>query len=226
MSDAPSYAHLSRAELAPFIPVGARRVLDVGCAGGGFGATLRTVLGPEARLVGIEADPVAADRARRVGYDEVLEGLFPEVPVHPAETFDLVTFNDVLEHMVDPWDALRRTHGLLSPGGAVLASIPNIAYLPALRDIAMRGRFDYTDAGGVFDRTHLRFFTRSTILQMFDHCGYAVHQCAGIWDILEVGHYRVLKPFARIVGDRRWLNFVVVATPIAGSGSLPRVVTP
>lgn len=209
----PSYAQLSRAELAAFIPRGARSVLDVGCAGGGFATTVRTVLGPEARLVGIEATPTAADQARASGYDEVHEGLFPEATAHLQETFDLVSFNDVLEHMVDPWEALRQAHRLLSPEGVVLASIPNIAYLPALRDIALRGRFDYTDTGGIFDRTHLRFFTRATAVELFESTGYAVSSCQGIWDILQVGHYRALRPLARLVGDRRWLNFVVVATP-------------
>ncbi len=208
-----NYAALSRFELLPFLSPTARSFLDVGCADGGFGSTLRTAYGPEARIVGIEGNPEAAQHARAAGYDRVVTGFYPDALDELDDTFDVVAFNDVLEHLIDPWDALRKAHDVLNPRGIVVASIPNIQYLPALRDIAVHGRFDYTDAGGIFDRTHLRFFTRSTILQMFQDCGYAVQRCDGIWDILEVGRYRVLKPLSRVVGDRRWLNFVVVATP-------------
>ena len=134
----------------------------MGCGRGGFGATLRQTLGPGARIVGIEPVASQAERARSAGFDEVVCDYFPTQDTSLG-TFDLVCFNDVLEHLVDPWQVLRETQDWLTPGGHVLAAIPNIQYWPAIIDL-FNGRWDYTESG-LMDRTHLRFFTRKTIVE-------------------------------------------------------------
>jgi 2-polyprenyl-3-methyl-5-hydroxy-6-metoxy-1,4-benzoquinol methylase len=78
----------------------------------------------------------------------------------------------VLEHLADPWSVLRRFGERLAPGGTVVASIPNIAHHTVLRDL-LRGRFDYQDAG-ILDRTHLRFFTRRSVLRLFEDANLEV----------------------------------------------------
>ena len=206
-----------REDVAPFLPTTARSALDVGCARGGFGRTLRSVLGPDARLVGVEAIDEVAAAARAAGdFDEVLAGYFPAAL--GDQRFDLVTFNDVLEHMLDPWQALRDCRDHLTPGGRVVASIPSIQYAPVLWQLA-KGRWDYTDSG-TLDRTHVRFFTRATMVDMFEQTGYAVEQCTGIasvmqrWSTDPVAPRRWLKRgLANALGDRQYLQFVVVARP-------------
>jgi hypothetical protein len=73
---------------------------------------------------------------------------------------------DVLEHLVDPLDALRRLSQLLTPTGIVVASIPNVTHA-AVRLQLMEGSFRYTDTG-LLDRTHLRFFDREEVAALFD----------------------------------------------------------
>ena len=70
--------------------------------------SLRKVLGPDARIVGVEAVPAQAAIARKGhGYDEVIDGYFPGALAHAGvEPFDLIAFNDVLEHILDPEDVL------------------------------------------------------------------------------------------------------------------------
>jgi 2-polyprenyl-3-methyl-5-hydroxy-6-metoxy-1,4-benzoquinol methylase len=206
-----------RREVAPFVPRDARSALDVGCGRGGFGRTLRSVLGADARLVGVEAIDDVAAAARDAGdFDEVRAGYFPDAL--DGERFDVVTFNDVLEHMLDPWQALRDCHRHLTPDGRVVASIPSIQYAPVLWQL-VRGRWDYTDSG-TLDRTHVRFFTRATMVEMFEQTGYAVEQCAGITSVMQrwatdpVAPRRWLKRgLAGALGDRQYLQFVVVARP-------------
>lgn len=169
-TDGHAYQVSDRAEMLGFIPADARSVLDVGCSRGGFGRLMRAAM-PSARLRGIEPDSAAAEEARP-HYDQLDVTLFD--PLVVDERFDVVVCNDVLEHMHDPWIVLRDMRPLLTERrGVVVASIPNIRYLPVLAALVIKGRWDYTETG-TLDRTHLRFFTRDSIAEMFDGAGYEV----------------------------------------------------
>lgn len=168
-----------RAELAPLVPAAARRILDVGCGRGTFGAGLLAHR-PGAEVWGIEPSEEAASIAQERLAGAVC-GLFPDDLPADWRAFDCVTFNDVLEHLVDPWQALRDTAPLLAPGGTVFAAIPNVRYAPVALGLTLRGRWRYEDTG-ILDRTHLRFFTRQTCLDLFAESGYEVLsvQAAGV----------------------------------------------
>src|SRR3954470_24112101 len=146
------------------------RVLDVGCASGYLARELRS---RGCTVVGIEPDTVNATQAR-THCEAVIVGDFeqPEDRERLPAPFDYVLFGDVLEHLRDPWAALAGTHELLRPAGRVVVSIPNIAHWSARREI-LRGRFPYADHG-LFDRTHLRFFTRETAHDLVASAGYVV----------------------------------------------------
>lgn len=147
-----------RPEMVNLVPPMAHRVLDVGCSTGRFGAALREHM-PDAEIIGIDTRPQSA--ATMSSYDRFITGMFPgDMP--SALPFDCVVFNDVLEHMVDPWDVLRHTHSMLTPTASVIASIPNIRHVSVLAPLAIKGRWDYRDTG-ILDRTHLRFFTRASV---------------------------------------------------------------
>ena len=93
----------------------------------------------------------------------------------PGETISTVLLLDVLEHLYDPWRAmLQRIRGWLTAGTRVIASVPNIRNLATLSDIA-GGRFEY-EPNGVLDITHVRFFTRSTLRDLFEQTGFDVRK--------------------------------------------------
>ncbi|MCW2995740.1 MAG: class SAM-dependent methyltransferase [Conexibacter sp.] len=156
------------------IPDGAR-VLDVGCATGYLAAEL-TRRG--CTVDGIEFDPDAAQQARAhcravVAGDLEAAATHAEVErmlagVQP----DVIVCADVLEHLRDPWAVLAWLRTLLAPGGRALISVPNIAHWTARRAL-VRGRFDYADFG-LFDRTHLRFFTRTSARELATGAGFAI----------------------------------------------------
>jgi 2-polyprenyl-3-methyl-5-hydroxy-6-metoxy-1,4-benzoquinol methylase len=178
------YLDVNRSEMLPFIPATTRRLLDVGCGRGGFGVELRRQR-PEVWLAGIEANADAAAVAA-TRYDSVTVGMFPADVAD--DSYDCIVFNDVLEHMIDPWEAVRAATGLIEPDGTIVASIPNIRYWPVLRDLALRGRLDYQD-DGVLDRTHLRFFTRRSIASLFEGAGLRIDTLAPI-NLLELACLR------------------------------------
>jgi len=156
--------------LVDAVPRGAR-VLDVGCAGGYLALALREER--EASVLGVEPDPAAVDAARRRGV-EVIAGSVEDPTVLAAVRgeYDAVVCGDVLEHLVDPWDTLRALAALLRPGGLAIVSLPNAAHWTVRRAL-LRGRFPREDHG-LFDRTHLRWFTRADARALVTGAGLEV----------------------------------------------------
>jgi hypothetical protein len=117
----------------------------------------------------------------------------------------------VLEHLVDPWDALRVARGWLSPNGVIIASIPNIRHLRELKKLLFSKQWEY-ESEGILDRDHLRFFTVASIPQMFSSCGYTVLQIQGI-NSGHVGWKFHLLNFltAYAFDDTRYMQFVCIA---------------
>jgi SAM-dependent methyltransferase len=159
------------------VPDGAR-VLDVGCA---TGYLARELTARGCTVAGIEYDPVAAQQARAVCSEVVVGDLESaalqadaERAVAAAGGIDTIICADVLEHLRDPWAALSWLRTLLPADGSgrAIVSVPNIAHWTARRAL-LRGRFDYTDFG-LFDRTHLRFFTRASTSELARRAGFAV----------------------------------------------------
>jgi 2-polyprenyl-3-methyl-5-hydroxy-6-metoxy-1,4-benzoquinol methylase len=139
-------------------------VLDVGC---GFATTSQFVQQRGNRVVGIEsnADAVAVARTRIA---EVVEADLLNIP--NVGKFDTIIFADVLEHLAWPVGVLKKYADLLKPDGTVIVSLPNVG-LWSVRLGLLFGGFRYQDSG-VLDRTHLRFFTRRSALEMLRSAGY------------------------------------------------------
>ena len=158
-----------RLDVLPFAPARCGAVLDVGCGGGGFGEPLRRQARVDT-LWGI--DPEADRYEDAAAYDRVIHGSFPD-DLPGDSRFDTIFFIDVLEHLVDPWAALVAARCLLTPDGLIVASIPNIRNWTVLRALIIGGEWRYREEG-LLDRTHLRFFTRRSMLHMFHEAGLKV----------------------------------------------------
>ena len=148
------------------------RVLEVGCATGFFGAFLKE-RGFE--VWGVETSALQAKRAAK-RLDQVyigcIEDFLKSDECLEAGSFDYVVFGDVLEHLASPLDVLKSCADILAPDGAILASIPNVAHL-AVRLMLLEGRWEYVRFG-ILDDTHLRFFTRKSIVELFSDAGYSI----------------------------------------------------
>ena len=160
-----------REDLAARVPANAAWILDVGCSRGATAPALRARGGPGLRIVGIEPDADDA-RAAAAVYDEVLPARLEDVGEDFSRRFDAILFGDVLEHLPDPSDALVRVRPWLSERGVVIASVPNLGHWSIVDDL-LRGRFDYVPYG-ILSGTHVRFFTRATLVDLFEASGYRV----------------------------------------------------
>ena len=148
-----------------------KRVVDFGCATGYFAQLLRK---DGCTVIGVEINPDAAKISEQYCESVVVADLdFVHLnEILPEANFDVAVFGDVLEHLRDPWRVLEEVHQLLKPNGFVVASIPNIAH-GAIRLALLQGNFEYTELG-ILDNTHLRFFTRKTVEELFEQSGFAV----------------------------------------------------
>ena len=166
-----AYYVQARPEVAALVPPECRRVLEVGCGAGELGRLL-TQRGHT--VAGVELVPEAADAARRhLDHVVTADVETDDLPFTPG-SFDAVIFADVLEHLIDPWRVLRDAAELLSPGGRMIASIPNVQNLDVVWRL-LRGRWDYRERG-ILDRGHLRFFTLHGIHGLFEQAGLTVER--------------------------------------------------
>jgi GT2 family glycosyltransferase/spore maturation protein CgeB/tetratricopeptide (TPR) repeat protein/SAM-dependent methyltransferase len=164
----PGYFEFDRPELLAQIPPTASDVLDVGCAAGLLGQALKRR--QPTRVVGIERNPRAAGAARS-RLDEVLVSDAEDEAVQfPNMTFDVVVCGDILEHLREPLNFLRRVRSWLRPTGQLVASIPNVRHHSVVRSL-LAGDWTYESAG-LLDRTHLRFFTRREIEKLLFRAGF------------------------------------------------------
>jgi SAM-dependent methyltransferase len=186
-------------------------VFEGGVSSGYFARVLR-----DAGLVvdGAELDEGAAERAAavcRTVWTGDLERLDPSVLRGP---YRVLLFGDTLEHLADPVPLLRRLRDVLAPDGALVISVPNVANW-TVRAQLLVGRFRYTDRG-ILDRTHLRFYTERTLLEMLRDAGYRPVTVRGAVPVPFVRSPGLCRLFHRVGNLRRSLfaySFVVTAVP-------------
>ncbi|HXH39023.1 MAG TPA: class I SAM-dependent methyltransferase [Thermoanaerobaculia bacterium] len=170
-------------------------ILDVGC---GCGANARIVRArrPQARIIGIEPNAKAAEAAREV-CDRVFHGTLEEwvASGDDVPAVDAVVLSDVLEHVADPVQWLRTMAALPRFANATwIISVPNFGvWYNRLRTLA--GRFDYAWSG-LYDRTHLRFYTRKSICRLLGYCGFEVLAVRGTASIVQSAAPLLRKGFA------------------------------
>ena len=139
-------------------------VLDVGAGSGGLGRLLR---GSGIAIDAIEPDATAAASAG-ASYRTVRVSTIEDADLPPSH-YGVVVCADILEHTADPEAVLRRLMDAAEPDAEFLISLPNVAHLAA-RLIILSGRFPAHDRG-IFDRTHLHYFTHDTAVELLKAVG-------------------------------------------------------
>lgn len=106
--------------LAPYKHSGA--ILDLGCSSGSF---LQSLTGRNWDLYGIEMSADSAKAAQektgaKIFVGDILDAKFP------ADSFDVITCFDVLEHLYEPRRVMAKVEEWLKPGGIFYVLVPNV----------------------------------------------------------------------------------------------------
>lgn len=208
-----NYYENCRDEMIRYVPKNAKKTLEFGCGHGAFSELLKNTL--DAECWGVEIDDRSAQIASEKLYRIIKSDATESLTILPERHFDCIIFNDVIEHLNDPFYLLENIKNKLAQGGVVVASIPNVRFWKNLRDLVWRGDWDYREAG-ILDITHLRFFTYKSLLKIFHKLRYEVlcieglhptHStkfkilnfllCNKLWDAKYRQFACVIKPFVR-----------------------------
>jgi 2-polyprenyl-3-methyl-5-hydroxy-6-metoxy-1,4-benzoquinol methylase len=203
------YYKLDRSEMLEHLPPGLNSLLDVGCGEGNFGMLVKktynsTVWGIEPAYEPFKAAETKLDKV----FNTFFTGSFDV-----NKKFDAITFNDVLEHMADPWDAIRNCKRLLNQDGCLVASIPNILYFHDFFKMIFSRDWKYEEAG-IFDKTHLRFFTKKSICTLFEESGFRIEKITGIRPTDSKKFYLFNGATLGYWAESQFLQYAVVAKPI------------
>ena len=180
MKEEANYYSLARPEVASWVPQKTRKILDVGCGEGFFLKLIKEKTGAE--TWGIEVEMEVADKAKDK-VDNILIGKVEDVlNLIPNDYFDCITFNDVLEHLLEPTDVLIMLKSKLSEKGIIISSVPNVRYFYNLHELIIKKDWDYKNSG-ILDSTHFRFFTKKSMKRMFEKAGYYIIKQEGIHEL-------------------------------------------
>jgi 2-polyprenyl-3-methyl-5-hydroxy-6-metoxy-1,4-benzoquinol methylase len=201
-----SYYEGVNAELLSMLPKEVRTVVEVGCGAGRFAAAYRAI-NPTVRYLGVELFEEAAQQAA-TQMDDIIIGNIEDTDVFTEleevledSEIDVLVFGDVLEHLLDPWNILAKFKQIMSPNGYCVACIPNISHWTILAGL-IHGEWNYADSG-LLDKTHLRFFTKKTMIELFQNTGWQVEALT-----------------ARIIFPQETEQAMSVLTPLAPSFGL------
>lgn len=203
------YYNHTRPELLPFIPKTIKTVLDVGCGSGNFGRMLKDLY--QCEVYGVEPNEAAIIEAA-TKIDKAIHNIFTaDMPELDGKKFDAIFFNDVLEHLPNPEDALIACKKLLNPGGQIIASIPNMRWYPVVLALLRYKDFKY-ELAGVMDKTHLRFFTYKSMHRLFEDAGFRIIKAEGINKSNDFKYFNILNFLLfNSQWDMKFPQFAIVA---------------
>jgi len=160
-------------DLLKLIPTDSKHLIEVGCSYGALAREYKKI-NPKSYYVGIDIENSYLDKAKE--FCDKTESLninnVDKVFYENNKNCDCWIFGDTLEHTIDPWEVLKNIRKVIPTHGCVIACIPNVQHWSIQAKISI-GDFRYQDSG-LLDKTHLRWFTRQTINELFINTGFKI----------------------------------------------------
>jgi len=155
------------------MPANLKRVVEVGCSSGAL-AKAYTTINPKCNYTGIDIDTAFAEMAKSSCNEVICDNIETLSENEFIRLFpsDCWVFGDALEHLYDPWALLKRIRPHLAPNSQIITCIPNAQHW-SVQARLNSGLFRYEDQG-LLDRTHIRWFTRITMIELFESTGYRI----------------------------------------------------
>lgn len=178
-------------DLLRLIPQSSKNVIEIGCSSGALAREFKR--SNNVNWIGVEIDASYAELANR-HCDKTIITNIDDCDLDFYKEFtdrDCWIFGDTLEHFKDPWSVLKNIRAVIPQNGSVIACIPNAQHWSLITRLAI-GDFRYEDSG-LLDKTHLRWFTRQTIVELFSSQGFEILE--GIPRIFDEPHREKFLPW-------------------------------
>lgn len=221
MDQTPAHAN-HNPDLLNLISADRRRIIEIGCSSGALAREIKKKI-PSCHYTGCDIDPDYVELAK----EHCDKALTLNIDAAPSSFFtahgdcDTWIFGDTLEHLADPWKVLREIKNVLPAHGCVAVCIPNAQHWSVQARLST-GDFRY-ESSGLLDRTHLRWFTRKTLFELFADSGFSIEKIQAR-DFNEDGredYIQLIGDLAEAAGadpvqamaDARPLQYVILARP-------------
>ena len=190
--------------MLPFVPANIRKTIEFGCGNGNFSSILKGKYHTE--FWGIDVNDAALKEAEKK-LDRVIKGDANDViSTLPDDYFDCVICNDFLEHLAFPDRFLTEIRSHLQPGAFFIASVPNIRYWRTFIEYFFKKDWKYVDAG-ILDHTHLRFFTKKSIIKLLKSCDIEIEHIQGINKINSMDFFLANMLLLGFIDDMQYLQY-------------------
>ncbi|MBP7204450.1 MAG: class I SAM-dependent methyltransferase [Propionivibrio sp.] len=193
---------IANMDILNLIPPDCKRVIEIGSSSGALAREYKKI-NPACHYTGIEIDGEYAEQSMRY-CDRVIHGSIESFDDNDFKALlpsDCWIFADVLEHLVDPWALLRRIRSHSTDDTSIVVCLPNAQHWSVQARLNC-GRFVYEDSG-LLDRTHLRWFTRLTLIELFSSTGFQIVSAgARVFETMEPGEEirNAIKMMAEALG--------------------------
>ncbi|PML10634.1 hypothetical protein BCT86_00200 [Vibrio breoganii] len=212
-----NYRSSLREDMIEFMPSSYHTVLEIGCGEGAFSLNLL----PESEYWGVESDSAAIIIGKgKNPKAHFINGNFPLIEEElPDNYFDVIVCNDIIEHIDDTQCLLKYIKKKMKRKGVLVASIPNVRHISVLNELLIHKNWKYKDSG-ILDRTHLRFFTKKSMVDMLCENGFEVEKIKGINSLIGECNDKLLRlkrlikysiPIFILGGDTKYLQFGIKA---------------
>ncbi len=163
------------------------KILEIGAGGGDTLIELkRRKIASE--VTGIELMQLKDSNQKNSNIDHFIFGDIETMEFNLQKNhFDIIIIGDVLEHLIDPWNTLKKIYPFLKDGGLLITSIPNIREILTLYSIVIKGDFKYQESG-ILDKTHLRFFCKKNMISLLKNCSLEPIEIYSGLDISKVSY--------------------------------------
>ncbi|MDD5064774.1 MAG: class I SAM-dependent methyltransferase [Phycisphaerae bacterium] len=197
-----------RWDIINLIPAGKNKILEIGCGTGNTGKVLKEQ-GKALEVIGIEKIPQAAESAKK-NLNSVITADIETVEM-PFDKgyFDYIIAADILEHLYNPWLTISNLKKYIKKDGFIITSIPNIRHWRIVRELILKGNWTYNNAG-LLDDTHIRFFTKKTMMKMIQSAGFTINLIIPKFKLEPANRYNILNNLTLHLLEEFWAQQYII----------------
>ncbi len=202
----PSYYSNERRDILPFLPEKPVKSIEFGCGIGNFSGIIEAEFGTE--TWGVDLNEEAVAEAKKRMHKVVLADAMEAIAQLPENYFDCIICNDILEHLPYPEQFLKEVRSILVKDAHIAISVPNVRSWGHFIHYFLHKDWRYGDFG-ILDNTHMKFFTKKSLMRMLEESGIEIELIRGITATNTILFNLTNIVTLGFISDMRYLEYAV-----------------